>query len=175
MKRAFVCVLGGLLTFAAASFDGGAASANGLRQNAVRGPAVYRARYARPPCDNICRGPVSQVVQGRTKVVTLAPRVVRERTVAQPVRVIDHNRVILHRNTVIRRQPVIVHREVVVRPVIVHRQNVAHRYVTQHRTVTERRVVTRHVQGPPVHRYVRGITKVCPGGTPVSCRGTKRY
>jgi hypothetical protein len=175
MKRAFVCVLGGLSIVAAASFDSGAASANGLRQNTVRGTVPYRARYARPPCDNICRGPVSKVVQGRTRVVTLAPRVIQERQILRPVRVVDQNRVILHRNTVIYRRPVIVHRQVMVRPVIIHRQNVAHRYVTQHRTVTERRYVTRHVQGPPVHRYVRGITKVCPGGTPVSCRGTKRY
>lgn len=162
MKRIFVGILGSLLALPVVAASPAAAGDYGYRHGGYR-----------PPCDNICRGPVAKVVRSQ-QVVTHAPRVVRERQVVRPVRHVDVNRVILHQRTVIHRQPVIVHREVVSKPIVVRRHNVAHKYVTQHRTVVERRVVTRHVRGAPEFRDVKGITKVCPTGDAHSCRSKYR-
>jgi hypothetical protein len=126
MKRMFAGVFGALLTLGLAGALATPAAAGGY----VRG----YGNWGGGGCN--CYGPVSQVVDAGTEVVTTR-RFIDTASVVPHVRVIDHTRVVLHRRTILHRQ-IIVHRHHTIdKDITVNRMNTAHRFQTVHKRKVE--------------------------------------
>lgn len=122
MKRMFAGVFGALLVIGLAGALSNPAAAGGYDGN----------------CN--CSGPVTQVVNAGTQVIT-THRTINTNQIVPHVRVINRNRVILHRRTVVHREIVTRRHNTENRYLTVNRINTAHRF----QTINKKQVVYRRV------------------------------
>jgi hypothetical protein len=149
MKRMFAGILGALLVLGLAGALSSPAAAGG----------GYDYGYG-PDCN--CNGPISQVVNAGTQVVT-THRTINTNRVVPRVRVIDRNRVVLHQRTVVHRQIVTHRHNTEHRNVTINRINTAHKFRTVHKNQLVRRDVNTNTSSH-VSRTVRGRDCNCAPG-----------
>jgi hypothetical protein len=159
MKRMFGNILGALLVFGLAGAFSDPASAGGGRDYGY-GPDCY------------CNGPVTQVVNAGTQVIT-SHRTITTNRIVPRVRVIDRNRVILHRRLIVHRQIVTHRHNTEYRDITVNRINTAHKFQTVHRNEVVRRDVNTNSRSR-VTRTVKGRDYNCAPGQ-AGYRGMRYY
>jgi hypothetical protein len=125
MKRLFAGVSGALLVVGLAA---------ALTASAARAGGYVHAGSWGGGCN--CYGPVSQIVDAGTEVVTTR-RVINTTSVVPHVQFVDHTRVVLHRRTILHRQIIVHHHHTIDKDITVHRMNTAHRFQTVHKRQVE--------------------------------------